>query len=155
MDKKNDILTRIDRRSGMTVPEGYFADFSARMAQKLPERPTETLRPEPKRSFWQQVRPYAYMAAMFAGIWCMLKVFTGFGASDIDLSLKNYPSVTTALNDEHFVRDYIVPSFDSYDIMEQLSVQEDISPEEFFDIDESVSSSDSTDSNIIFPDGTY
>ena len=67
------ILNDIDHRDGMTVPEGYFADFASKMAQALPEK---NLAPENrKRSTWMKIRPYAYMAAMFAGIWLMMQMF--------------------------------------------------------------------------------
>ncbi len=58
----------------MRVPDNYFADFAERMVEKLPERefaPVET------PSLWVRVKPWIYMAAMFAGIWLMLKMFTG------------------------------------------------------------------------------
>lgn len=135
MEKKSDILSRVDHRSGMTVPDGYFADFAARMEQSLPQRqslPSLDARP---RTLWQRVRPYCYMAAMFAGIWCMLRMFTMMGGGSTDLSIDNYPGVSTALADERFVKDYIVPSVDEYEFYENLYDQEDMTPEEFFDFD--------------------
>ena len=37
-----DILDRIGRKSGMTVPDGYFEQFADRMKNSLPEVPWET-----------------------------------------------------------------------------------------------------------------
>ena len=71
-----DILEKINHKDGMTVPDGYFSDFAARMAESLPVQDWE--KPQPKvmpRSVWQKVRPYIYMAAMFMGVWCMMKMF--------------------------------------------------------------------------------
>ncbi len=77
MKTENDILSRIGRRDGMTVPEGFFEDFAMRMEQELPYRSdAEKVEVMPRRTVWERVRPYVYMAAMFAGIWCMLKVLT-------------------------------------------------------------------------------
>ena len=60
----------------MTVPEGFFEDFVAKMEAMLPERPeAEQPRRIEHRTTWQRVRPYVYMAAMFAGIWCMLEMY--------------------------------------------------------------------------------
>ena len=78
-DKEN-ILDIIGRKDGMTVPDGYFADFQARMEALLPvneqaETPREI---EAPRSFWDRVRPFVYMAAMFAGVWCMVKMSVSY-----------------------------------------------------------------------------
>ncbi len=138
MEKKSDILSRVDRKSGMTVPESYFADFAERMMQSLPEKPQmQTVAAQP-RTLWQRVRPYCYMAAMFGGIWCMLRMFTMMGGADTNLSIDNYPGVSAALADEMFVKDYIVPSVDQYDFYEDLYYQDEVSPEEFFDFESEV-----------------
>ena len=70
------ILKKLGKDAGFEVPEHYFADFSKNLMDSLPEvKITE----ETKPSRWVRIRPYVYMAAMFAGVWCMMKVFTGFG----------------------------------------------------------------------------
>ena len=77
MKTENDILSKLGNDSGMKVPEGYFADFASRMAKELPTQDFENEQ-SPKvlpRSRWQQMRPYIYLAAMFMGIWCMMKMF--------------------------------------------------------------------------------
>lgn len=136
MNKKRDILSEIDRRSGMTVPEGYFDDFAARMATLLPDKQPEALAPPtPKRKLMMRWRPYIYMAAMFAGIWCMMKMFSLMGDKSTDLSIDNYPGVITALSNDNFVKDYVYPDFNEYDIIEDLSSQ-GISPDDFFVFDD-------------------
>lgn len=56
-----------------TVPEGYFKSFKERLAENLPEYPQK---PAPQKlTLWQRMRPYVYLAAMFAGIWCMMQIF--------------------------------------------------------------------------------
>lgn len=72
MDKKSDILDKIGKDAGFRVPEGYFADFERKMAESLPQR---QIQPVKKPTLWLRVRPYVYMAAMFAGVWCMLYLF--------------------------------------------------------------------------------
>ena len=37
-----DILTKVDRNDGMTVPDGYFDDFAAKMMASLPEKEWES-----------------------------------------------------------------------------------------------------------------
>lgn len=59
---------------GRTVPEGYFDDFARRMMEKLPEQAVPEMKP--RRSTWQIIRPYVYMAAMFAGVYLLMNIFT-------------------------------------------------------------------------------
>ncbi|MCM1293821.1 MAG: hypothetical protein NC230_09640, partial [Bacteroides sp.] len=121
MKETNDILDKVARRSGMTVPEGYFDDFVVRMSRTIAATPREQVQPEPERTFWHRVRPYAYMAAMFAGIWCMMKMFGILSGPGPDLTdISNYPGVVTALSDASFVNECIYPSVDHYDIMEDM-----------------------------------
>lgn len=150
MEKKSDILSRVAHKTGMTVPDGYFADFAARMEQALPERSEMQAVDERPRTLWQRVRPYCYMAAMFAGIWCMLRMFTMMGGAGADLSIDNYPGVSTALANERFVKDYIVPTVDEYDFFEDLYDQDDMTPEEFFDFDSEDTTHDS-DHELVLP----
>ena len=72
MDKKSDILTKVGKDAGFNVPEGYFADFAKKMAASLPEKQIPAKR---KTTRWLRIRPYVYMAAMFAGVWCMGYLF--------------------------------------------------------------------------------
>lgn len=72
MDKKSNILTKVGKDAGFKVPEGYFADFADKMAASLPEK---QIKIERKPTRWMRIRPYVYMAAMFAGVWCMMYMF--------------------------------------------------------------------------------
>ena len=69
------ILDKINRKSGMRTPEGYFDALHERVMQNLPEKEIIVERPAPI-SFWTMAKPWVYMAAMFAGIALMFKVFT-------------------------------------------------------------------------------
>jgi hypothetical protein len=76
------ILAKYRRDTGYRAPEGFLdAAFEKISAAKgdLPKAPE--LKP---RTRWQIVRPYVYLAAMFAGIWCTMKI------------LATYQSVKTA-----------------------------------------------------------
>ena len=71
---KKGILDNINRKSGMKVPDGYFESLHDRVMQKLPEKEIIVEQPAPI-SFWTMAKPWVYMAAMFAGIALMFKVF--------------------------------------------------------------------------------
>lgn len=120
-------LERLGGRDGMTVPEGYFQDFARRMAAELPPRP-EIEDPgvirtaELNRSFWQRIRPYAYMAAMFAGIWLMLQLF-GLFSRPVSLSpMESNPVLAEAFMNDDFVSDYFLDTsgMDEWDVLDDM-----------------------------------
>lgn len=75
--------SKIGRETGFRVPEGYFLQMAMEVSSKLP--PREEPRKE-RLSRWHRIRPYVYLAAMFAGIWCMMKMFhTMTGERPLDL----------------------------------------------------------------------
>lgn len=63
------------RNDGRTVPAGYFDDFNRRMMAQIPQE-VPVVAAEKKRTTWQIIRPYAYMAAMFAGVYLMMNIFS-------------------------------------------------------------------------------
>lgn len=116
MKQDNDILSKIGRKSGYKVPEGYFEQFSERMAEKLPER--EILAPE-EPTFLQRIKPYIYMAAMFAGIGLMVRVFVGPQVERVD-------ALTASVEaEEEMIEDYMISSIDDYTIFETLYADND------------------------------
>jgi hypothetical protein len=123
MKETNDILTKVNRNGGMTVPEGFFADFAAKMADTLPERP-EVEHPQlvkiPQVSLWHRVRPFVYMAAMFGGIWCMMKMFTMMTPQNSEFSIDNNHILTEALSDDNFVFDYLNDDINDREIFDEM-----------------------------------
>lgn len=123
--KLPDILERADRRDGIQVPDGYFETLADRISAKLPEMEWEReSAEEPKRTLWQRVRPYAYLAAMFAGVWLMMQMF-GLGAgSATGLSIDSRPALAQALQDQQFVDEYLYDTApgltDDTDLMDNL-----------------------------------
>jgi len=108
------LLTKYGKDSGFKVPENYFDDFNQRMADMLPD--VEITPVDVKPTMWQRVRPLVYMAAMFAGVWCMMSVFNHFnGANDIDLVRQ----VAEKLHDDkNNVEEFIMSgSVSDYDLM--------------------------------------
>lgn len=121
MSDKKDILDKVDRKSGMTVPENYFADFAEKMMQSLPEK-EETIITKPLTR-WQKVRPYMYLAAMFAGIWCMVKMVDIMGSNTIGTPAQIAQSeqiLAQAIEDEMFIEDYCYEDVDEYSLLESM-----------------------------------
>lgn len=145
-----DILTKVNRNDGMTVPDGYFEDFAKRMAASLPQQEWE--KPEPKvlpRSIWQRMRPYVYLAAMFMGVWCMMKMFDLMRTDSYGLSIENNPVLTAAIENDHFINDYFINEgeVDDYQLMEDL-YQTGFDPTEY----DAMLNEDSSDTAASMPD---
>ncbi len=111
--------------AGLEVPDGYFDDFATRMAALLPERPELENREadtaaSDSRTFWQKVRPYVYMAAMFAGVWCMLQVFASLTGAGTLQPLSENPVLASALSDDNFVLDYFYDDINSWEVVDEM-----------------------------------
>lgn len=116
MAHDNDILKQVDRRSGMTVPDGYFADFASRMMEQLPEKKQEKILP---RTWWQRCRPYVYMAAMFSGIWLMMWLFNDISGRTSS-HMSDNPVIAKVLESDNFYDYYMQDQVDEYDVIEGL-----------------------------------
>ena len=108
------ILKKYGKDPGFKVPENYFADFNRRMTEMLPD--VEITPVDVKPTMWQRVKPLVYMAAMFAGVWCMMQVFSHFTDTS---SLQGVQAVAEKLQDDKSnVDDFIMSgSVSDYDIL--------------------------------------
>ncbi len=120
MKERQDILDRINRRSGMTVPENYFADFSAEMMSRLPEKTVESAPNVLPRSVWQRVRPYIYLAAMFCGVWLMMWLFNDISSKVDSSSMENNPILAEGFSSDQFYDYYLPDGIDQYDLLEDM-----------------------------------
>ncbi|MBP5561047.1 MAG: hypothetical protein J6X70_04540 [Muribaculaceae bacterium] len=81
--EKSEILEKLGKDPGFKVPDGFFEQFAQQLDDKLPEVTITDV--EEKTSTWVKWRPFVYMAAMFAGVWCMMSIFDrSNGSGDID-----------------------------------------------------------------------
>ncbi len=108
------IFDKYGKDPGFKVPENYFNDFNKRMAEMLPD--VEITPIDIKPTMWQRVKPLAYMAAMFAGVWCMMSVFSHFTSTN---TMNSVSAVAEKLNDDkNNVEDFIMSgSVSDYDII--------------------------------------
>ena len=113
MKEDLDILSKLGKDSGFKVPENYFSDFNKQMMESLPK---PNLTPQVKPSLWVRVRPYVYMAAMFAGIWCMMRVFNDMsGATSTNAQIQ---AIVDGLGDEKNIDDLMLQeSLNEYEIL--------------------------------------
>ena len=108
------LLKKYGKDPGFKVPENYFEDFNKRMAEMLPD--VEITPVDVKPTMWQRIKPLVYMAAMFAGVWCMMQVFSHFTDTS---SLQGVQAVAEKLQDDKSnVDDFIMSgSVSDYDIL--------------------------------------
>ena len=113
---KNDdstLLNKYGKNPGFKVPENYFADFNQRMAEMLPD--VEITPVDAKPTMWQRLKPLVYMAAMFAGVWCLMSVFSHFSNTS---SMQSIKAVAEQLYDDNNVDEFIMSgSVSDYDIL--------------------------------------
>ena len=122
------LLTKYGKDSGFKVPENYFEDFNKRMTEMLPE--VEITPVDVKPTMWQRVRPLIYLAAMFAGVWCMMSVFNHFNGTQTDsVGAVAEKLIDDKSNVDEFLMSGSVSDYDliNYDDSVMLSNEEDLS----------------------------
>lgn len=117
MKEETNILNKIGKEPGFKVPQGYFDNFKKEMMSKLPEK---EIKAEPKTTTWLHLRPFVYMAAMFAGVWLMMQIFSDMKQAN-NKKLGFNPEIANAMSDDKFVDDLMmVGDFNEFDILNEL-----------------------------------
>lgn len=130
--EESQILAKLGREPGFKVPQGYFEDLTARVMNRLPE--VEITDVDATPTLWMRVRPYVYLAAMFAGVWCMMTIFNRYNGT-ADGSLQRMAAVAADVTEASNADDFLLMTgFDDYDIIayddstydEALATDEDL-----------------------------
>lgn len=75
MKEEDNILKRVGKENPFRVPDGYFEHLTSKVMDSLPEKEVPVLlQREPTR--WERIKPWLYMAAMFAGAALILRIAT-------------------------------------------------------------------------------
>ena len=72
MKEDKDLMARCGKECPFKVPEGYFEHFHEQLMESLPES-TPAPAPAAKVTLMERIKPWLYMAAMFAGIVFMVQ----------------------------------------------------------------------------------
>ncbi|MDE6007277.1 MAG: hypothetical protein K2G67_06970 [Muribaculaceae bacterium] len=122
MKEEEKIIMRYGRKGPWSVPEGYFDSVRLEVLENLPEYPAKPVAGQMTR--WQRLKPYVYLAAMFAGIWCMMQMFHQMSGAG-KLSLDNPPEQIAALMSEPEMTDvYMIPStISDVELLDDISSQ--------------------------------
>lgn len=74
MKEEDNIRKKIGTENPFKVPEGYFDTVVADVMSRLPEKEETTEEPQRQPTTWQRIKPWLYMAAMFAGAAMIIRV---------------------------------------------------------------------------------
>lgn len=118
-------LDRLKGKNPFTVPKGYMEGLTANIMSQLPEREPE--KEVKKVSLMDRVRPWLYMAAVFAGLGLFFKVLVGpedKAAKTDSLLVKTEvsPKVVSALQaaeDEEYL-EYLEEQYAGYILAEEM-----------------------------------
>lgn len=132
MKEEEKLIATFGRKTPFTVPDGYFESVRNEIEASLPAYPEKPKRED--MTTWQKLKPYVYLAAMFAGIWCMMKVF--HHASGIDrINLDNPPAQIAAYMGDPGLTDMMMIPADMSDLELMNEVSESYDSMEEFEKD--------------------
>lgn len=129
MRQEDNLKEKYGTDTGFRVPNGYFDSLDKRIMESLPPYP-EAPR-QRSLSQWERLKPYIYLAAMFCGIWLMMKVFHNVSDSG-RLNLDNPPNALVQLVEtdswenyweknsepEFYLEDEVIDNYDSIEDFE-------------------------------------
>lgn len=73
MKEEDNILRKAGVKNPFKVPDGYFERITSEIMDRLPERQSSSELVKPV-TLWDKVKPWVYMAAMFAGAALIIRV---------------------------------------------------------------------------------
>ena len=128
MKKEENNLDRLKGTNPFTVPEGYMEGLTERIMSQLPEKPEERAK---RISLMDRVRPWLYMAAVFAGLGLFFKVLVGpedKAAKTDSLLVKTEVSPASvsalqAVEDEEYL-EYLEEQYAGYILAEEIGETE-------------------------------
>lgn len=112
MRQEDKLKEKFGKDPGYRVPDGYFEELNVRIMSNLPSYPEAPRSAD--LSKWQRVKPYVYLAAMFAGIWLMMNMFHHITMSTGEFNLENPPETLIQLAES-----------DGYDAMPVFHLESD------------------------------
>ena len=128
MKKEENNLDRLKGTNPFTVPEGYMEGLTERIMSQLPEKQEERAK---RISLMDRVRPWLYMAAVFAGLGLFFKVLVGpedKAAKTDSLLVKTEVSPASvsalqAVEDEEYL-EYLEEQYAGYILAEEIGETE-------------------------------
>lgn len=135
MKKKKNNLEDLKKTNPFKVPTGYMESLTDQIMSQLPEKPREEAK---QITLMDRVRPWLYMAAVFAGLLLFFKAIIGLPGldgndSNVDSLLVHTNTPESALQaiyaedeyteDEEYL-DYIEAQYANYILAEEMAFSE-------------------------------
>ena len=133
MNKKENTLDRLKGKQPFRVPDGYMEGLTNRIMESLPEPPVMEAE---SVSLVERIRPWLYLAAVFAGMGLFFKAIIGVDSaredtlSDTLLVCSEVPSASLeaieseAAQEEADYLEYIEERYANYLLRESLAESE-------------------------------
>ena len=133
MNKKENTLDRLKGKQPFRVPDGYMEGLTNRIMESLPEPPVMEAE---SVSLVERIRPWLYLAAVFAGLGLFFKAIIGVDSaredtlSDTLLVRSEVPSASLeaieseAAQEEADYLEYIEERYANYLLRESLAESE-------------------------------
>jgi hypothetical protein len=115
MKKELDNRERLKGDHPFKTPEGYFENFSSLMMSRLPEKKYEQ---PPKVTMMERIRPWLYMAAVFAGLGLFFKAIIGNDSSS------SIPFATHQAEVDADYLEYLESQYATYILAEEMEIYE-------------------------------
>lgn len=127
MKEEQNNLERLRGKQPFKLPEGYMEGLTDRIMSQLPEKPHEK---EKHISLMDRVRPWLYMAAVFAGLGLFFKGITGIWPRNevpaetmwvkTDVPADSLNAIQLADDDQDYL-EYIEAQYTDYLLAEELT----------------------------------
>lgn len=91
MKEEDTLLKKIGKDNSFKVPDGYFANLTSEVMNRLPAEETNIIAESPV-SMWTKVKPLLYLAAKFVGAALIIRSFS--------VDNKPVPSADMAMGEE-------------------------------------------------------
>lgn len=130
MKNKQNNLDQLKDENPFKVPEGYFENLTTQIMSQLPEQPV-LKEPAKTVTMMDRVRPWLYMAAVFAGLFLFFRAIIGITHSEDTTQQGQEPLLvhTEAPNDQLYDEDeeyleYLENQYANYILAEELAFSE-------------------------------
>lgn len=130
MKKEENNLDRLKEPNPFIVPEGYMEGLTERIMSQLPEKQVKESRPI---SLIDRVRPWLYLAAVFAGLGFFFKAIVGIGGVDNHAATDSFLVMTESpvsswaaigVNEDEEYLEYLEEQYVDYFLEEEYGYSE-------------------------------
>lgn len=121
MKEEDNIFRKVGTSNSFKVPEGYFENLTSEVMNKLPQREESAGEKQREVTLWDRVKPWAYMAAMFAGAALIIRVASADHKSAADNQIGTEVADSEVVADQYINAALDASMLDDYSLYVYLS----------------------------------